>query len=80
MSLTGTRLSMIAIPLLRPDDHRHGALTGLVAFAEMLPLVLLKALWPARHRPGGRSPRRHRGDLGSVVVVGLIPLLHDAGC
>jgi MFS family permease len=76
ISLVGTRLSMIAIPWLVLVTTGSPAKTGLVAFAELAPLVLVKAgAGPLIDRVGAR--RIAVGcDLLSAVVVGLIPLLH----
>jgi MFS family permease len=55
------------------------AQTGLVAFAEMLPLVVVKALaGPLIDRIGARRVAI-TCDVLSMVVVGLVPLLHLAG-
>lgn len=79
VSLTGTRVSMLALPYFVLVTTDSAMKTGLVALAEMLPLVLLKVLGgPIIDRVG---PRRVSigCDLGSMVVVGAIPLLHAAG-
>src|SRR4051812_28060598 len=78
VSLTGTRVSMIAVPWLVLTTTGSASKTGLAAFAEMLPYVLTKALTgPLVDRVG---PRRIciGADLVSVGVVGAIPLLHRA--
>ena len=69
---------MIAIPWLVLVTTGSPAKTGLVAFAEMAPLVAVKAgAGPLIDRVGAR--RVAIGcDLASTVVVGLIPLLHFA--
>ena len=79
VSLTGTRVSMIAIPYFVLVTTHSPVKTGLVALAELLPLVLLKVLGgPLIDRVGAR--RISIGcDLGSMLVVGSIPLLHAAG-
>lgn len=78
-SLGGTRLSMVAIPWLVLTTTGSAALTGAVAMAEMLPYVLAKALGgPLIDRIGSR--RIAVGcDLASVVVIGLVPVLHLTG-
>ena len=79
VSLTGTRVSMLALPYFVLVTTDSPMKTGLVALAEMLPLVLLKVLGgPIIDRVG---PRRVSigCDLGSMVVVGSIPLLYAAG-
>jgi MFS family permease len=79
ISLTGTRVSMIAIPWFVLTTTDSPTLTGVVAFAEMAPLVVLKALaGPVIDRIGARTVAV-AADVGSFVVVGLIPLLHLLG-
>ncbi|MGI8522740.1 MAG: MFS transporter [Nocardioides sp.] len=79
ISLLGTRVSMIAIPWLVLVTTGSATRTGIVAAAELTPLVLLKAFGgPLVDRVG---PRRVAitCDSASLVVVGLIPLLHASG-
>src|SRR5215212_9345122 len=79
ISLCGTRVSMIAIPWLVLTTTGSAAQTGLIAFAELLPLVLVKALaGPLIDRIGARRVAISC-DVLSMLVVGLIPLLHLAG-
>ncbi|PWJ24246.1 transmembrane secretion effector [Branchiibius hedensis] len=79
ISLLGTRITMIAIPLYVLATTGSAAKTGVVAFAEALPLVVGKVLvGPVIDRLGAR-PVAITCDLGSAVVVGAIPLLHDTG-
>ena len=79
ISLTGTRVSMIALPFLVLTTTGSATRTGLVALFEARPMVLLKVLGgPVIDRLGAR--RVSIGcDLGSLVVVGSIPALHTAG-
>lgn len=78
-SLTGTRVSMIALPWFVLTTTGSATQTGLVAFAEMLPLVVLKVLsGPVIDRVGARAVSI-ACDAASVVAVGAIPLLHEAG-
>jgi MFS family permease len=79
VSLTGSRISFLAVPWLVLETTGSAATTGLVAFAEMLPYVLACAL-------GGpvidlRGPRRMSigADVGSVAVVSVVPLLYGIG-
>lgn len=75
LSISGTRLSTIAIPWLVLTTTGSPVLTGVVAMAEMLPYVVAKALsGPLIDRIG---PKRVAigCDAASVVVVGLVPLL-----
>lgn len=79
LSLTGTRVSMIAIPLFVLETTGSATKTGLVALAETLPLVLFKVLGgPVIDRVGARRVAV-TCDLASLVVVGSIPLLYDVG-
>jgi MFS family permease len=79
LSITGTRVSMIAIPLFVLEQTGSATKTGLVALAEMLPLVVFKILGgPIIDRAGARRVAI-TCDLLSLVVVALIPLLHDTG-
>ena len=78
ISLLGTRVSMIAIPWLVLVTTGSATRTGLVAAAELTPLVIFKATGgPLVDRVG---PRRMAitADLLSMVTVGLIPLLHHS--
>lgn len=79
ISVTGTRISMIAIPLFVLETTGSATRTGVVALVEMLPLVLFKVLGgPVIDRLGARQISI-TCDVASLVVVGAIPLLHDAG-
>ncbi|MDO9456468.1 MFS transporter [Nocardioides sp.] len=79
ISLTGTRISMIALPLFALEQTGSATRTGLVALFEMLPLVLFKVLGgPVIDRVGARRVAI-TCDVGSLFVVASIPLLHDAG-
>lgn len=74
-SISGTRLSVIAIPWLVLTVTGDPLLTGLVVFAEMAPYVLAKALGgPLIDRVG---PKRISvlGDFFGLFAVGAIPLL-----
>src|SRR3954449_561394 len=70
---------MVALPSLVLTTTGSATQTGLVALVETLPMVLLKVLGgPVIDRVGAR--RVSIGcDLASLVVVGAIPLLHEAG-
>jgi MFS family permease len=79
VSFVGTRVSMVAIPWLVLVTTGSPTQTGLVAAAEITPMVLLKAAGgPLVDRVG---PRRVAitVDVLSMLVVGLIPLLHSLG-
>ncbi|MBY2987989.1 MFS transporter [Rhizobium leguminosarum] len=79
LSLSGTRLSTIAIPWLVLSATGSPVLTGLTAMMEMLPYVAAKALsGPLIDRVG---PKRIAVvcDTASVAVVMLVPLLDWLG-
>ncbi len=79
ISLLGTRVSMIAIPWLVLVTTGSAVQTGLVAAAELTPMVLFKASGgPLVDRVGARR-MAIIADLCSMVAVGLIPLLHHVG-
>jgi len=79
ISLTGTRVSMVALPWFVLTTTGSATRTGLVALAEMLPLVVLKVLaGPVIDRVGARRVAI-TCDLLSVLAVGAIPLLHEVG-
>lgn len=79
ISLTGTRVSMVALPWFVLTTTGSATKTGLVALAEMLPLVVLKVLsGPVIDRVGARRVAI-TCDVLSVLVVGAIPLLHELG-
>ena len=79
VSLMGTRISLIAIPWFVLAKTNSPMLTGLVALAETLPLLLLKVLaGPAIDRIGSRVIAI-LCDIGSALTVGLVPLLHVIG-
>jgi MFS family permease len=79
ISLIGTRLSTIALPLFVLITTGSATRTGVVAFAEMAPYVAAQAMvGPVADRVG---PRRVSilSDLISGVVVAFIPVLHTLG-
>jgi MFS family permease len=79
VSLAGTRVSMVALPFFVLATTGSPVLTGLVAVAELVPLVVLKVLaGPLIDRYGARRVAVSC-DLASVVVVAAVPLLHDTG-
>ncbi|MCW2812707.1 MAG: hypothetical protein JWN84_162 [Nocardioides sp.] len=79
LSVTGTRVSMIALPLFALEQTGSATQTGLVALAEMLPLVVFKVLGgPVIDRLGARRVAI-TCDLLSLVVVASIPVLYDVG-
>ncbi|MCW2756365.1 MAG: transporter permease [Nocardioidaceae bacterium] len=79
ISVTGTRVSTIAIPWFVLTTTGSATLTGVVAFAEMAPLVTLQALsGPIMDRLGARRVAI-TCDLVSLFVVGTIPVAHVLG-
>lgn len=78
-SISGTRLSQIAVPWLVLTMSGSPVWTGVVGFAEMLPYVVAKALGgPIVDRIGAKAVAV-TADSCSVFIVGLIPLLHLLG-
>lgn len=78
-SISGTRLSQIAVPWLVLTTTGSAVWTGVVGFAEMLPYVVAKALGgPIVDRIGAKAVAV-TADSCSVLIVGLIPLLHWLG-
>lgn len=76
VSLVGSRLSMIALPLFVLATTGSATRTGLVAMAETAPYVVSQALaGPVTDRVGARRVSV-LSDCASTLVVGLIPLLH----
>ncbi|AUY48593.1 MFS transporter [Streptomyces sp. CB01881] len=79
ISLTGTRVSAIALPWFVLATTGSATMTGVVAFVEMAPYVLVKALaGPVVDRLGPRVIS-WTTDAVSAVAAGLIPLLHGLG-
>ncbi|MGW6282274.1 MFS transporter [Kribbella sp. NPDC055071] len=76
VSICGTRISAIAIPWFVLVTTGSPVKTGLVALAEMTPLVLVKAFGgPWIDRVGARRISV-LADTASTGVVALVPLLH----
>ncbi len=76
VSIFGTRMSALALPWFVLVTTGSAALTGLVAFAEMLPFVMVTGLGgPVIDRLGARRVTIV-SNLASVLFVGLIPVLH----
>lgn len=79
VSLTGTRVSAIALPWFVLATTGSATMTGVVAFVEMAPYVLVKALTgPVVDRLGPRVVS-WTTDTVSAVAAGLVPLLHGVG-
>lgn len=76
VSFVGTRMSFVALPWFVLVTSGSAARTGVVAFAEMLPYVLVCAFGgPLLDRLGHRRVSV-LGDAGSAAAVAAIPLLH----
>ncbi|WP_051967223.1 MFS transporter [Kitasatospora mediocidica] len=76
VSLTGTRVSAVALPWFVLVTTGSATRTGLVAFCEMAPYVLVKALaGPLVDRIGPRVISWST-DSVSAVAAGLVPLLY----
>ncbi|TDO68260.1 putative MFS family arabinose efflux permease [Kribbella sp. VKM Ac-2571] len=77
VSICGTRVSAIAIPWFVLITTGSPVKTGLVALAEMAPLVVVKAVGgPLIDKVGARRISVV-ADTFSTAVVALIPLLHE---
>jgi MFS family permease len=76
VSATGTRVSAIALPWFVLSTTGSATLTGAVAFCEMTPYVLVKALTgPFIDRIGPRTVSWST-DLVSASAAGAVPLLY----
>lgn len=76
VSITGTRMSMVALPWFVLVTTGSPLRTGLVAFAEMLPYVVVAMVAaPVTDRVGARRTSV-TCDVASTVVVASIPLLY----
>ena len=79
VSLAGTRISAIALPWFVLVTTGSPAQTGLVAFCEMAPYVVVKALTgPLTDRVGPRIVS-WTADSISAAAAALVPLLHLTG-
>lgn len=79
VSLTGTRISAVALPWFVLVTTGSVAQTGLAAFCEMAPYVAVKAaLGPVIDRVGPRVVSWST-DLVSAVAAAMVPLLHMLG-
>ncbi|MFF5724142.1 MFS transporter [[Kitasatospora] papulosa] len=76
VSLTGTRISVVAVPWFVLVTTGSATRTGLVAFCEMTPYVVIKAFsGPLVDRIGPRVVS-WTTDLASASAAAAVPLLH----
>ncbi|MEU6366431.1 MFS transporter [Streptomyces sp. NPDC046931] len=76
VSLTGTRISAVALPWFVLVTTGSATQTGLVAFCEMAPYVVVKAFTgPLVDRIGPRSVS-WTTDLASATAAAAVPLFH----
>ncbi|MFI8835070.1 MFS transporter [Streptomyces afghaniensis] len=76
VSLTGTRISVVALPWFVLVTTGSATQTGLVAFCEMTPYVVVKAFTgPLVDRIGPRAVS-WTTDLASATATAAVPLLH----
>ncbi|MFD1662344.1 MFS transporter [Streptomyces caeni] len=76
VSLTGTRISVVALPWFVLVTTGSATQTGLVAFCEMTPYVVVKAFTgPLVDRIGPRAVS-WTTDLASAIATAAVPLLH----
>ncbi|MEU6478540.1 MFS transporter [Streptomyces sp. NPDC047017] len=79
VSLTGTRISAVALPWFVLVTTGSATRTGLVAFCEMTPYVLVKAFTgPLVDRLGPRTVS-WTADLVSATAAAAVPLCHALG-
>jgi MFS family permease len=79
VSLTGTQITMIAVPWYVMVTTGSAAATGLVSFCALVPYLATRlAAGPVIDRRGARRVSI-AADSASVVATGAIPLLHAAG-
>ncbi|WDG28287.1 MFS transporter [Streptomyces sp. CA-278952] len=77
VSVTGTRISLVALPWFVLVTTGSATMTGLVAFCEMAPYVVVKAFTgPLVDRTGPRAIS-WTTDLASAAAAAAIPLLHS---
>ncbi|EFL19693.1 MFS transporter [Streptomyces sp. C] len=76
VSLTGTRISLVALPWFVLVTTGSATQTGLVAFCEMTPYVVVKAFTgPLVDRIGPRAVS-WTTDLASATAAAAVPLFH----
>ncbi len=79
ISMSGTSMSMLALPWFVLATTGSAMDTGLVALAEMLPYVLVQAFGgPLVDRLGARR-MSIATDVAAALAMGAVPVLHAAG-
>ena len=79
VSMAGTSMSFLAVPWFVLVSTGSAVMTGLLAFAEMLPYVLVQGLGgPLIDRIGARR-MSVATDLAAAVAMGSVPFFHAAG-
>lgn len=79
VSVTGTRMSVVAVPWFVLHTTGDALLTGVTAFVEMSALVAARVLGgPLIDRMGSRRASVG-GDLIAGLALGVVPLLYAAG-
>ena len=79
ISILGTRMSALALPWFVLVTTGSVTRTGLVAFAEMTPYVLVGAVGGPFVDRVGPVRAAVAGNLGAALAVGAVPALHAAG-
>ena len=79
ISLTGNRLSMLAVPWFVLQTTGSATLTGVTGFFTLLPIVLSALFGGVVVDRLGYRPASIVSDLASGLTIALIPALHAAG-
>jgi len=79
VSVTGNRISLLALPWFVLETTGSATRTGLVAAANVLPMVVAGALAGPLIDRVGLQRTSVAADLASGATIALIPLLHGAG-
>lgn len=78
-SFAGTRLSTVAIPWFVLTTTQSATAAGAVAFAELLPYVIVKAVGGPLIDRIGATRVAISSDVSSAFAVAAVPLLHALG-
>lgn len=79
LSMLGSRISIIAIPWFVLTTTGSASRTGLVAFAEITPMVLAKTVGGPLIDRFGQRRLAVTCDAASMLTLGALPLLYAAG-